>query len=109
MLRYLLFSLALISLSLSGFAQEVISSVPGESVFDAIAKALDGAMAQAGIIAVALDFILRFIPSKKPLSVLHVVGLMAKKVGDLLVAFGMLLDKILPQNVSDGSAQGKLK
>lgn len=50
-------------------------------------------------IAIIIEFTLRVIPSKKPLSTLYVVADVAKKVGAILTKFGELADKVLPQRL----------
>lgn len=76
-------------------------------VIDSADKALDGAMASAAIIGVVVEFVLRLVPSKKPLSIAYaVVGVvkMAAKTGAKLVALlekaAGLLDKVLPQKIA---------
>lgn len=66
---------------------------------DMILGFLNSAMAQYAVIAMVVEFILRLIPSEKPLSIAHLVGDFAKKIGNVLLMFGDLLDKILPQKL----------
>lgn len=53
----------------------------------------------AGIAAV-VEVILRLVKSDKPLGILHLLGMGARKVGGLLTAIADLSDKILPQRLS---------
>jgi hypothetical protein len=96
-------------LAWAGFAfgaDEVV--VPGASIFDSIGSVLAQIDAKSGIIAAfAIDFLLRYKATRKPLGVLQIVGMVAKRVGDLLVAFGMLVDKILGQRLKDSDSQKK--
>lgn len=70
-----------------------------EHVLDQALVILSKGEAQALIIAGILDFILRLIPSQKPLGVMYLIADGAKKVGEILVKLGGLLDKILPQRL----------
>lgn len=70
-------------------------------ILEQILKALAGAEAQAMIIAVVLEFIFRLIPTKKPLSIAHVIAKGAKVIGEVLVKIANLLDKVLPQAVKE--------
>ena len=90
------------------FAGEGDVVVPGASVFDSIGAILAQIDAKAAIIgAIAVDFLMRYAPTRKSLGVLQIVGAVAKRVGDLLVAFGMLVDKILGQKLKDSDNLGK--
>lgn len=68
---------------------------------DPVLAFIQSAAAQSAVVGIVLEFVLRLIPSKKPLSVLHMVGACAKKVGQALVAVGDLFDKILPQKIAE--------
>lgn len=70
-----------------------------DAVLNMLLDILSKGEAQAFIIAGILDFILRMIPSKKPIGILQLVGAAAVKIGELLVKFGNLLNKVLPQNL----------
>ena len=50
-------------------------------------------------IALVLDFAFRMIPSEKPLSIFHLVAKVAGKIGQFLVKFAELADKVLPQKL----------
>ena len=66
---------------------------------DKIVALLNSAQGQSVVIAMVLEFALRLIPSEKPLSIAHVIANAAKKIGNILVSIGNLLDKVLPQNL----------
>ncbi len=51
-------------------------------------------------IAAVIEMGLRLIKSPKPLSILHLFGDGAHKIGALLVKIGDVLDKILPQRIA---------
>lgn len=53
------------------------------------------------LLAGLFDFLLRLTPSKKPLSVLHVIARASKSAGLLLTKLGDLLDRVLPQIIKD--------
>lgn len=58
--------------------------------------------ANAGMItsvAVILDFILRMIPTKKPLSILHLAAASLHLIGAIASKAAALLDAVLPQRV----------
>lgn len=69
------------------------------ALLDQIQAFLSSALGMSATVALVLEFVLRMIPSQKPVSVLHVVGEVSKKVGAIFIALGGLLDKVLPQNV----------
>jgi hypothetical protein len=50
-------------------------------------------------IALVLEFAFRLIPSQKPLSILYVAASALKKIGELCIKVGQLLDKVLPQKL----------
>lgn len=69
---------------------------------DIIAKIMEVLTSAEGAtvtIAVVLDFVFRLVPTKKPLGVLQLVGKIASGAGEVLVKFGNLLNKVLPQNI----------
>ena len=68
-------------------------------ILDQIIAVLNTGAAQAGVVAVVLEIVLRLIPSKAPLSILHVAAVVLKKVGAICLAAGGLLDKVLPQKL----------
>ncbi len=51
--------------------------------------------------AVALEFILRFIPSAKPLGIAQAIGGALKGLGVLFSKAGEILDKVLPQKIKE--------
>lgn len=69
------------------------------SIVDSASAFITSAGGASVTIAIALEFVLRMFPSEKPLSIAHAIGAGAVKLGNLLVAFGNFLDKVLPQNV----------
>lgn len=75
-----------------------------QALFAQILALLDSAYAQAGIAAVVVDFLLRLIPSQKPLGVLYLVADAAKGAGAVFAKLGGLLDKVLPQRIAPPSA-----
>lgn len=50
-------------------------------------------------VAIVLEFALRLVPSDKPKSILHLIGAVARKVGEALVKIADILDKVLPQKL----------
>lgn len=62
---------------------------------------LASASGQSMTIAIVLDFVFRLVPSKKPLSILHVVAKVSKLAGEFLVKAAELMDKVLPQVVKE--------
>lgn len=82
----------------AAFAQEVVEALPGEGL---VAKILEFINSGSGamVIAVVLEFALRFIKSEKPLSILYVVAGMLKMVGNLFAKLGDFMDKVLPQKI----------
>lgn len=72
-----------------------------EEFFAKVMEFLSSAEGSSMTIALVLDFAFRMIPSKKPLSVLHLVAKGAGMVGSALVKLAELADKILPQKVKE--------
>lgn len=66
---------------------------------DKVVEWVTSAAGMSATLAVIVEFVLRLIPSTKPLSILHLVAEVVKKVGGLCGLLGDLLDKILPQKV----------
>lgn len=54
-------------------------------------------------ISVALEFILKYIPSKKPIGIIHAASGIIKSMGGLLNNLAEFLDKVAPQNIIDES------
>ena len=50
-------------------------------------------------IAIVLEFTFRLIKTDKPLSILHLIGSIAKKLADGFKLLGDFLDKVLPQKL----------
>ena len=69
------------------------------SIWDQIVGWIASAEGAAIVIATVVDFVLRLIPSKKPLSVLYFVVDVIKGVEKVLEAVARFLDKVLPQRV----------
>jgi hypothetical protein len=69
-------------------------------VINQVLALLHSAYAQAGVIAIVVEFALRLIPSQKPLSILHGIGAVCRGLGNICIGVADLLDKVLPQNVS---------
>jgi ERCC4-type nuclease len=70
-----------------------------EAVFADIMKVLEGAVAQSAMVAVVIEFVLRMIPSAKPLGIAYIIADVAKAVGGIFMKVGELLDKVLPQKI----------
>lgn len=47
----------------------------------------------------ALEFIMRFVKTDKPQSVLHAVAMFLSKMGDVMKKVADILDKLLPQRL----------
>lgn len=52
-----------------------------------------------GAISLVLEFILRMVPSKKPMSVLYIIADGLQLIGAILGKAGEMLDSVLPQRV----------
>lgn len=63
-----------------------------------VLSALGSVEGMTGTLIVVLEFVFRLLPTKKPLSVLHVVASVVKGLAAILTKLSSLLDKILPQN-----------
>lgn len=68
-------------------------------ILDIISSFLLSAQGASATIAIVLEFALRMIPSKQPLSIAHLVASAMVKIGDLVSAIGKFLDKVLPQEL----------
>jgi hypothetical protein len=66
-----------------------------------VSEFLTSAMGASATVAVILEFAFRLLPSKKPLSILHVVGKFARACGEILVKCADFLDKVLPQVIKE--------
>ena len=66
---------------------------------DSILALITSAACMSATLAVVLEFVLRLIPSEKPMSIAHLVGAFIKKLGEVCVAVGGLLDRVLPQKL----------
>ena len=76
-----------------------------EELFEKAMQLLQSAEGASLTIAMVLEFAFRMIPSKKPLSLLHVIAGVSKHLGDFLLKLAKLLDKILPQKVNDNGSK----
>jgi hypothetical protein len=72
-----------------------------DELFAKLMEALSSVEGSVVTVALVLDFAFRMIPSKKPLSVLHVIAKGAKYVGEFLVKFAELADQVLPQKTKE--------
>lgn len=72
-----------------------------EELFVKVMSLLSSAEGASMTIALVLDFAFRMIPSKKPLSVLHVAAKTAGMAGKALVKLAELADVILPQKIKE--------
>lgn len=68
-----------------------------EEIILKVSEFLSSAMGASATVAVVLEFAFRLLPSKEPLSVLHLVGKFARAIGGILVKCADFLDKVLPQ------------
>jgi len=72
-----------------------------EEFFAQVMKFLASVEGASLTVGLVLDFAFRMIPSKKPLSVLHLVAKGAGMVGKALVKLAEVADKVLPQKVKE--------
>lgn len=72
-----------------------------EELFGKIMEFIGSASAQAGMIAIVLEFVIRLLPTKKPLGMLVLLGDACEMLGKALIAFSGLLDKVLPQKIKE--------
>lgn len=63
-----------------------------------VLEALKSVEGMSATLVVVLEFVFRLLPTKKPLSVLHVVAKAVNGLALILGKLGALLDKVLPQN-----------
>ena len=75
--------------------------LPGQDILDKISAFIMSAGGATATIAVVLEFALRMVKSKKPLSILYMIAGLMTAVGTILVKAGALLDRVLPQRVAD--------
>jgi hypothetical protein len=66
-----------------------------------VLEVLGSAEGMVATIAIVLEFLLRVIPTKKPLGILHIVAKVAHGLGEIFSRIGKFLDKVLPQNISE--------
>jgi hypothetical protein len=72
-----------------------------EELFAKIMDLIGDASAQAGVIAIAMEFVFRLVPTKKPLSILILIGDVAEMLGRALIALSKLMDRVLPQKTKE--------
>lgn len=68
---------------------------------DVALKALTSVEGMTGTLIVVLEFVFRLLPTKKPLSVLHIVASVVKGLAAILGKLSKILDSVLPQNSQD--------
>ena len=51
------------------------------------------------VAAIALEFLLRLVPSTKPLGIMQTIAKVLIQLGKLFGVIAALLDKVLPQNI----------
>lgn len=68
--------------------EKVIGWIPG------------GEWSGAFVVAGMIDFVLRMIPSEKPIGVMHLISGIVMASGKLLMKLAALMDKVLPQKLS---------
>jgi hypothetical protein len=66
--------------------QRIISMIPTDA-------------STVGMLAIVLEFLLRYIPSAQPLSIVYWVAEFCKQFAQLLAAVGEFLDKIIGQKI----------
>jgi DNA-binding HxlR family transcriptional regulator len=70
-----------------------------DALFETVMKFLSSVEGASLTLAVVAEFVFRVIPSQKPLSILYLVAEGVKKLGEVLIKVGQILDKILPQKL----------
>ncbi len=70
-----------------------------EELFNKAMEFLASAEGASVTIAIVMDVVFRMVPSKKPLSVLHMIAKGAGLVGKVLVKFAEVSDKVFPQKL----------
>lgn len=70
-----------------------------EELFNKAMEFLASAEGASVTIAIVMDVVFRMFPSKKPLSVLHMIAKGAGLIGKVLVKFAEVSDKVLPQKL----------
>ena len=68
-------------------------------ILNSIMEFLVGHEGMVATLAVVVEFVLRLVPSEKPMGILQMVAGIVKAVGAILVKFGEISDKILPQKL----------
>jgi hypothetical protein len=69
-----------------------------EEVIAKIFEVLGTIEGMSATLAIVLEFGLRLLPTKKPLSILHIAAKSIRLVSDVLEKAADVMDKVLPQN-----------
>jgi hypothetical protein len=70
-----------------------------EQVIEQALALISSAEGASIAIALVLEVVFRLIPSEKPLGIIIAVASIAKGVGQVLIKFSELLNKVIPQKV----------
>jgi len=65
---------------------------------ETILKGLSSIEGMSATLVIVLELVFRVMPTKKPLSVLHIVGSSLSGLGMIFSKTGEILSKVLPQN-----------
>lgn len=71
----------------------------GLPILDKISNLIPEAGTAVLAVAAVVEFVLRIIKSKKPLSILYLVANICKQLGTLFSKLGDFLNKVIPQRV----------
>lgn len=93
--------LCLVAFAVMAFSAYAQEDLPGQGFLDQVMKWLTSAHGASTTVAVIVELLFRVIPSKKPLSILRMVAGLAKLVGEILIKFSDLSDKVLPQKIEE--------
>lgn len=72
-----------------------------QSIVDMVLSFVASVEGQVSIVAVVVEFVLRLFKSDKPRSLLLVLSSALKGIGAMFSALSSLLDKIIPQRLSE--------
>jgi hypothetical protein len=70
-----------------------------EVIIERCLSFLASAEGASATIAIVLEFAFRMFPSDKPRGLIHMVAKIAKGIGNVLIKFSELSDKVLPQKL----------
>ena len=70
-----------------------------EVIIEKCLSFISSAEGASATIAVVLEFAFRMFPSEKPIGFIHMIAKAAKGIGNVLVKFSELSDKVLPQKL----------